>query len=190
MVITISELCTGGTLTQYLAIHKHIAEPLIKQFFCQIMEGLVQLKQKGIVHRFLSLDSVILCQCRKSEGELTARICNFCLSEKFIRGKSNLLTERCGYPGFMAPEVINEKQYDEKVDIFSAGVILYAMVNGALPFKGKEVNIILENTLRAKVQFRAGLWEFYSDELRQLIIGMTEKNPEKRITIEEVLEQS
>jgi len=48
-------------------------------------------------------------------------------AEKFVKGKSNLLTGKCGCPGFMAPEIINDQPYDEKSDVFSAGVILYSM---------------------------------------------------------------
>eukprot|EP00828_Plagiopyla_frontata_P044344 TRINITY_DN7207_c0_g1_i2.p2 TRINITY_DN7207_c0_g1~~TRINITY_DN7207_c0_g1_i2.p2 ORF type:complete len:101 (+),score=5.71 TRINITY_DN7207_c0_g1_i2:205-507(+) len=86
----------------------------------------------------------------------------------------------------MAPEVFSSKGYTDKVDVFSAGIILYTMLNGSPPFKGKDIKIIVKKTCQDKIKFSKHFQSNVSFEIKQLILRMTEKNPEKRITLQDL----
>jgi len=74
----------------------------------------------GIMHRDLKPENIIL----KSENGFEIVIADFGFAS--FKGK-NLLFKRCGTPGYVAPEILEDREYDEKVDIFSAGVIFYIL---------------------------------------------------------------
>lgn len=99
-----------------------IPENEICMLFCQILKGLVFLHTNGIVHRDIKPDNILLTRSQKNGVKL--KIADFSLAEYY---HSNRMKVICGTPGYIAPEVFTEEEYDEKVDIFSLGVILYLM---------------------------------------------------------------
>ena len=118
-LILIFELMEGGDL--YGLIKKHNCEE--KQawhFFQQMIKGLNFLHLKGVIHRDIKLENILLTK----EEKPVVKIADFSLAE-FYKHKS--LRTKCGTPGFMAPEIFNNDVYDERVDIFSAGIILYIL---------------------------------------------------------------
>lgn len=93
---------------------------------------------KGIMHRDLKPENLIL----SAAGEDTnVKIADFGLAT-YIES-DNQLYKRCGTPGYVAPEVLADQVYDGKVDIFSAGVILFVLLTGTSPFYGESYNEIL-----------------------------------------------
>lgn len=73
------------------------------------------------------------------------KIADFGLAD-IMQGRKTLLKTRCGTPGFIAPEVFGGSGYNEKVDVYSAGIILYTLLNGSPPFKGKDMKTIVQKT--------------------------------------------
>lgn len=108
----------GGDL--YARIKKgKLTEKQAGHIFIQIVKGINSLHIKGIIHRDIKLENILL----SDNSEMPkAKIADFSLAE-FYKNKS--LSTKCGTPGFMAPEIFNNEKYDERVDIFSAGIILY-----------------------------------------------------------------
>lgn len=101
------------------------------------------MRSKGVVHRDLKLENILLGG--RDLSKCCVKIGDFGLSEFWRRGKE-LMKNRCGTPGYMAPEIFQSKGYNDRVDVFSAGVILYTMLNGSPPFKGKEIKMIVKKT--------------------------------------------
>ena len=99
-----------------------MSESQICGFFCQILKGMVFLHSNGVVHRDIKPDNILLTKNR--EGEIVVKIADFSLAEHFPSKRMNTV---CGTPGFMAPEMFTEEEYDEKVDVFSLGVILFML---------------------------------------------------------------
>lgn len=99
-----------------------LSEPEICNFFCQILKGLVFLHSNGIVHRDIKPDNILIAKNKK--GDVVVKIADFSLAEYYHTQRLNTI---CGTPGYMAPEMFCEDEYDEKVDIFSLGVILFMM---------------------------------------------------------------
>lgn len=85
----------------------------------------------NVVHRDLKPENLLLLS--KHNG-YEFKVADFGLAAKV---KTETLTLRCGSPGYVAPEILKNKQYGYKVDVFSLGVILYIILSGRTPFKGK-----------------------------------------------------
>ena len=92
-----------------------------------------------------------------------------------------------GTIGFMAPEVILNQHSDYRVDIWSLGIILYALICEQVPFYGVNRHIMSEKIVNQPLSFDLPVWESISDDCKSLIKGMLEKDQDRRMTIEEVL---
>lgn len=98
---------------------------------------------------------------------------------------SHALKTACGSPNYAAPEVISGKAYSGyEVDIWSTGVILYAMVCGSLPFDEDSTSLLFS-------KIKEGFYlmpDFISDEVKDLINRMLQPNPVKRISIKDIMQ--
>jgi serine/threonine protein kinase len=99
----------------------------------------------------------------------------------------DLLKLRCGSPGYVAPELLEDVGYDEKADIFSAGVILYVLLSGRPAFRGYNINEILTKNKKGEVEYPAKFWDKISDKAKDLVQLLLKKNPKERISAEEAL---
>lgn len=93
----------------------------------------------------------------------------------------------CGTPGYMAPEIFENKGYGQKADIFSCGIILYILLTGIDPFLSNTVEEIIEKNKLCAISYKEDEWKFASDEAKDLVKKMTEKDPEQRLTATECL---
>ena len=131
----VMELCSGGDLLTYVRKRRHLKEDIAKYFFHQIVSGLAYLHHsKLIVHRDIKLDNILL----DANGKI--KICDFGVSKQ-VKSGDEKMTEQCGTPAYIAPEILRDKGYDGfKVDVWSAGVCLYAMLIGTVPFKASSMH--------------------------------------------------
>lgn len=93
-----------------------------------------------------------------------------------------------GSPAYVAPEVL-VGQYSEKVDIWSAGVLLHALLVGMLPFQGDSVEAIFEAIKKVKLDFKSGVWESVSQPAQNLIAHMLTRDVSARLTADEILSE-
>ena len=89
------------------------------------------------------------------------------------------MTEQCGTPAYIAPEILKDKGYSFNVDIWSAGVVLFAMLYGTVPFKANNMDELHKLIIKGKYSLKDDI----SIEARNLLRGLLEINPEKRLTI-------
>ncbi len=92
------------------------------------------------------------------------------------------MTEQCGTPAYIAPEILKDKGYSFGVDIWSAGVVLFSMLYGTVPFKANN----MEELHRLIIKGKYTLKDDISIEARNLLRGLLEVNPEKRLTISQI----
>lgn len=92
------------------------------------------------------------------------------------------MTEQCGTPAYIAPEILKDKGYTFSVDLWSAGVVLFAMLYGTVPFKANNMEELHKLIVKGKYQLKDDI----SLEARNLLRGLLEVNPEKRLTIKQI----
>ncbi|EGR31844.1 protein kinase domain protein [Ichthyophthirius multifiliis] len=97
------------------------------------------------------------------------------------------MTEKVGTPYYIAPEVLN-KNYNEKCDVWSCGVILYILLSGTPPFSGKNETEIMMNVQKGNFSLEGNNMKHVSDEAKDLIRQMLEYNPKNRLSASQVLE--
>ena len=121
----IMEYCPEGSLEELLSRTGPLPEDEALNYFAQIVRGLQVMSTVGVVHRDLKPANILI------SGK-TLRIADFGLAKKYHNGE--MLTSYKGTPLNMAPEILTGGNYNNKVDVYSAGTILYEMLFGICPF--------------------------------------------------------
>lgn len=173
------ELCSGGDLLNYVRKRRKLKEDIAKYIFKQIVEGLYYCHAKRIVHRDIKLDNLLL------DEDGSVKLCDFGVS-KHLKDHNEVMTEQCGTPAYIAPEILKDKGYKGfGVDIWSLGVCLYAMLYGTVPFKANNMSELHQLILKAKYSLKDDKVEI-SDDAKNLIRALLEPDPSKRLNIEQV----
>lgn len=122
------EYSNNGDLLKYLKQNGRIPEEKARFYMKNICLGLAHIHARSVLHRDIKLDNVLL----DTDGGV--KLCDFGVSK--ILKKGQVVKEQCGTPAYIAPEIISESGYSGfSVDIWSLGVLLYAMLIGTVPFK-------------------------------------------------------
>jgi len=175
-MIIVMELCLGGDLLSYIRTHKRLKEDLARFAFRNLIMGLNHCHSKGVLHRDIKLENLLI----NSEGIL--KIGDFGEATTIKQGEK--IFARRGTPAYIAPEVLKGKGYEGfGIDIWSAGVVLYTMLYGAVPFKSSNAKELHKLIL----QGRYVLKDDVSEDARDLIKRLLERNPRKRFAIPEIL---
>lgn len=158
-------------------IEGRLTENAARRYFCQLISALNYLhNEKFIVHRDLKPENILL------DKYDNIRLIDFGLSNQFSKSSPNLNTA-CGSPAYAAPEMIQGYPYTKSADIWSAGVILYAMVAGTLPFDDQNVQILLQKVVYTNQTYPASMSRSLVDLLKRLL----SKDPKKRLTISQII---
>ena len=172
----IMEYSSGKDLFDYLATKKRLSEMEACSLFQQLISGLDYLHKLKVAHRDLKPENLLLDHEHKN-----IKLVDFGLSN--IYHSNELLSTSCGSPSYAAPEMLNSKEYDgSKVDIWSSGIILFAMICGYLPFEDKD-----KENLYKKIQ--EGIFSipsFVSEQAKDLIQRILVTEPTKRMTIHHI----
>lgn len=146
------------------------------------MEALDYMHKNKVVHRDLKPENLILAY---KDNDYDLRIADFGLASFVNDGE--LLKLRCGSPGYVAPEILEDIGYNEKADIFSAGVILYVLLTGRPVFRGLNMKEILIKNKQCEIEYPAKYWNKISDKAKDLVSKMLKKDPNERISAEQAL---
>lgn len=169
------EFVEGGELFDYLVKRGRLPEREALIFFQQIINGLDFCHQHLVCHRDLKPENLLL------DSSLNVKIADFGMATLQPEGK--YLETSCGSPHYASPEIIKGEKYDgASADIWSCGVILYALLTGNLPFDDENIRKLL-----GKV--KTGLYflpNSLSEGSRDLIKRMLVVDPAKRITMHEI----
>jgi len=182
----VMELATGGQLFERIAERQHYTETNAKEVMRQLCTAIDYFHSLGIVHRDLKPENLLLL----NRSDTNIKVTDFGFSRIF----DNLLTEKqmmttiCGSAGYLAPEIINGDGYDSKVDMWSAGVILYVLLSGYPPFYSENENELWEIIMSGEYSFHSPYWDRISPEGIDLIQRLLVLEPTKRLTASEVLE--
>eukprot|EP00826_Nyctotherus_ovalis_P024937 TRINITY_DN1924_c0_g1_i4.p1 TRINITY_DN1924_c0_g1~~TRINITY_DN1924_c0_g1_i4.p1 ORF type:complete len:485 (+),score=154.82 TRINITY_DN1924_c0_g1_i4:192-1646(+) len=179
----VTELCTGGELFERIALKGKFTESEAAKIMEKILTAISFLHNLGICHRDIKPENFMFSS---SEPDAEIKIIDFGLSAKFKSEKC--MQDIVGTPFYVAPEVL-EGVYTNACDIWSLGVVLYAMLNGKPPFTGTSSEV-LSKVAKAAVVFPERNWRGVSNEAKDIISKMLERNPEKRLTAKQCLDHS
>lgn len=173
------EFCPCGELFEYVVDRTKLKEHEAAVFFKQLLIGLQYIHSMNVAHRDMKPENILLDQFGR------IKISDFGLS-KCLDNQSNGLTKTpCGSPCYASPECISGHSYDpRKSDVWSCGVILYAITTGQLPWTKRNQSKMFQQIKRGEYQVPVYLSDNCADLIRRL---MTVDNT-KRITIEEALQ--
>jgi serine/threonine protein kinase len=177
-IYLIMEYCEDGDLKKYLR-RQPMKEKHVRYYLKQLMEGLKYLKTRNIIHRDLKPQNLLLSNDKK-----VLKISDFGFA-KALSSEESLAETMCGTPYYMAPEIMHNKKYQSKADLWSVGIIMYEMSFGMYPY-GE--NITGPYELRDKID---SIVIRYPSEIKvsqdglDLLGGLLEKDPGLRISWEE-----
>jgi len=178
-IFLITPLMDGGSLLEILEGRGRFTEPEARRILTQVISGLAYLHRDGICHRDIKPENIL---CSGEEDNLHVAISGFGLSTFNREGER--MTTRCGTLQFMAPEVIRpEEPYTEACDMWSLGVLAYAVLTGFYPFEVMEDPMVGEYN-------RTHLDDLHiSAEARGFIERLLQVNPNERPTASYLLNQ-
>ena len=170
------EYVSGGDLFDYITSHNYLSERKSCYFFRQIISVLEYLISLGISHRDIKPENILL-----NESHTQIKFIDFGLSNYF--NQNELLHSSCGSPCYASPEMLSGRAYrGSTTDLWSAGIVLYSMLVGALPFDDQELNKLYEQIKVGKFYIPSTL----SLEAIDLLKRILEVDTKKRIDIEGV----
>ncbi len=178
----IMELCTGQELFSYVLSTKIHEEEKIMEIVFKIVSAIHYSHIEGVIHRDLKLENIMF---ENNNLYAQIKIIDWGLSAKYEQGKT--LSTITGTYQYIAPEVFGGS-YDPRCDIWSIGVITYVFFTRSYPFKGSDIKEYLVNLKNEKIRLDLKAFEKVSDKCLNFIMQCMEKNPNKRITIQQCYE--
>lgn len=148
-VFLIMELLKGGELYDKLKFIGAFQEDFSAKLMFNMLSALSYAHSLDIIHRDLKPENLII---RSKDDDTDIVIADFGLADYFDP-TGEYTFKRCGTPGYVAPEVLADKKYGTKVDAFSAGVIMFIILTGTAPFKGKSYDEIVIKNYKCIVNF-------------------------------------
>ena len=182
----IMEECRGGELfdkiSEYIEKNENYSEKDTANIMIQVMSAIEYCHNNGICHRDLKPENLLFLK-KGDEKDNPLKVIDFGLSKTL--NKNQKLSTKVGTPYYISPEIL-EGNYTQKCDIWSAGVILYTLLSGELPFIGRNDTEIYKKIKNLEIKFPESKWEHISKEAKDLISHMIA--PEKdRYTAGQVL---
>ncbi|CAL8359954.1 unnamed protein product [Lota lota] len=169
------EHVSGGELFDYLVKKGRLTPKEARKFFRQIISALDFCHSHSICHRDLKPENLLL------DEKNNIRIADFGMAS--LQVGDSLLETSCGSPHYACPEVIRGEKYDgRRADVWSCGVILFALLVGALPFDDDNLRNLLEKV-------KLGVFHmphFIPPDCQNLLRGMIEVDATKRLTLEKI----
>lgn len=160
----------GGELFFHIARERKFTEPRARFYGCEITLALEYLHKQNVVYRDLKLENLLL----DHEGHI--KITDFGLCKEQIKYGDTCKTF-CGTPEYLAPEILDDRDYGRAVDWWGLGVVLYEMLCGKLPFYNKNHETLFEMIVMSEVKYPNNI----SPDAKSILAGLLTKEPTKRL---------
>uniref|UniRef100_A0A3Q1J697 non-specific serine/threonine protein kinase n=1 Tax=Anabas testudineus TaxID=64144 RepID=A0A3Q1J697_ANATE len=178
------ELCAGGDLMDRICERKRLEEREVRRYTRQILSAVEHLHKHGIVHRDLKIENFLL------DKHNNIKIVDFGLSNT-LKPESlslELLNTQCGSPAYAAPELLAHRKYGPKVDVWSVGVSMFAMLTGTLPFTVEPFNIkqLHQKMVNGEI---SSIPSDISKGAVSYVLSLLEPDPAKRPSVRTAMEE-
>ena len=179
-IYLVMEFCEGGELFDYIVNHKKLSEKQACKFFQEIINSLEYLHSQSIVHRDIKPENMLLYNINE-KNKIEIKLIDFGISRNYPRNK--LLNSPCGTTAYAPPEMHKrEEYYGLLTDIWSAGVVLYSMIYGYLPFSDDDSEENIQNIINGNYE----LDSCASENVRNLIKNCLNVDPLKRYDLNQI----
>ncbi|KAJ2765586.1 serine/threonine protein kinase, partial [Coemansia nantahalensis] len=179
------DLAAGGELFDEIVRRECLSEDDARRVLLQLLLAIRHLHHMGIVHRDIKLENILLAD----KAALRLKLADFGLAK--IVGEHMFMKTVCGTPMYVAPEVLTVRQagvYDNLVDVWSLGVVLYICLCGFPPFSDELAPPPMRDQIIAGVySFPSPYWDEISPEAIDLVCQMLQVDPRNRITVDAAL---
>lgn len=174
----VMEHIDGGNLFSIINSTGSLPEWKSRHYFCQLVSAIDYLHSElKIAHRDLKVENVMI------DRNDNVRLIDFGLGNMF-RGENAVLQTACGSPAYAPPEMYHGKPYTTSADIWSLGIVLYAMVCGRLPFGDMNIQKLVMKIVTEEPIYPDKL----PPQLRDILQKMLTKDPQNRITIQQMMQ--
>jgi len=178
-IFMVLDYVPGGELFDHIVHKLRLREEEARRFFQMILSGVEYCHQCMVTHRDLKPENLLL------DSNLHVKIADFGLSNTMRDGE--FLKTSCGSPNYASPEVVSGKAYvGPEVDVWSCGVVLYALLCGSLPFDDENVPNLFRKIKHGNFTLPGHL----SSEAKDLIVQMLVVDPTRRITFAQIRRHS
>ncbi|OHS94558.1 CAMK family protein kinase [Tritrichomonas foetus] len=172
-IYIVMEFIDGCDLLNYINSKQFINEYDSRKLFCQMVCGLNYIHSHNIMHRDIKAENFMVTKGGK------VKFIDFGLAQNSV---SSIFNTQCGSLSYIAPEILLSQQYSYSADIWSLGIILYAITNKKLPFDELNDSLLRDKILYEQPKFTSKIPVNLEDLLKKLL----NKCPKNRITIEEI----
>lgn len=173
------DLCSSSDLHRRITL-KVFSEAEAASIVSQLTRAVAHCHRHGVAHRDIKPDNILFDEWN------TVKLADFGSAEMFKQGEESM-SGVVGTPYYVAPEVLAGRDYGEKVDVWSVGVVLYVMLAGFPPFNGESVVEIFHAVLRANLRFPSRVFHSVSPTVKDLLRKMLCKDVSRRFSAEQVL---
>lgn len=181
-IYMVLEFLSGGELFDRIIEKGQYSEKNAALLVRDVATALLYLHENNIVHRDLKPENLIYAN---DEENSPIKITDFGLS-KYLRNEESMTTA-CGTPGYVAPEILKNEKYDNRVDAWSLGVIIYILLCGFPPFYSENTTILYTKIKSGQFDFPEPYWNDISDDAKNLIRKLLTVHPEDRYSISDIL---
>jgi len=179
----VMEEMDGGELFDRIVAKAYYNEKEARDTCMILLEAVRHMHENNVAHRDLKPENLLLVS--KSDDS-QVKIADFGFAKKVYEECS--LTTQCGTPGYVAPEILEGKKYDQRADMWSVGVILYILLGGYPPFIENTQRELFRKIKRGDYEFHDEYWGTVSKEARDLIGSLLTVKPSERLDAEQALE--
>ncbi|KAL4900582.1 hypothetical protein BDW74DRAFT_94335 [Aspergillus multicolor] len=180
LVWLVLEYCPGDELYNYLLRNGPLPIDKVKKIFTQLVGAVSYVHSKSCVHRDLKLENILL------DKHENVKLCDFGFTREY-EGKASYLQTFCGTVCYSAPEMLKAEKYaGEKVDVWSLGIILYALIAGELPYDDDDDQVTKVRILSEEPKYN----DKFPDDAKSLINLLLSKRPLLRPSLNDVLAHS
>ena len=173
----VMECAFFGSLFDFIRKNKYLDEDISFKYFIQVANAVYFLHQNDLIHRDIKPENILLF-----DNDIV-KLCDFGWCIRLNGGQRGTF---CGTTEYMAPEMVNQKEYSKEIDVWSLGVLLYEMLHGYSPFIPKKPTFnereVMENIKIHNLEFDKNV----SMDCKDLICHLLDENREKRYKIEDI----
>lgn len=185
-IYIVMELMKGGELFDYVVQKGTLTEDEASFIVRKVISALVYMHEKNIIHRDLKPENLMLKRKPLSPHDLEVKIIDFGLSKQLESGP--VAQSFLGTRGYLAPEMLQRKEYSHAVDSWALGIIVYVLLCGCLPFDDSSEQIDF-GTIQSKFRLRFPKWaKNLSSSAKDLLNHLLDIDPYKRYSARQAFE--